>query len=177
LDPLLTAFYARLGYGYFANDLYVLRMDGTENQWEEQNRWWRNQWQHRSPMPLIIFGGMASLAYYYATVPGLADEEGRQPVVKVDAYDADELHAIPVASNVERFFDAYSRYLEVLVSTPGFEPGDTPLSFPWDVPEILGRDERLVALLRAGRFTPLMKATGEERAWAARVVAAAQARH
>jgi hypothetical protein len=168
LDSVLAAVYSQLGYAY------VLR---TENQLEEQNRWWNASWQLQLSMPLSLFGGKASLAYYLATVPGLADENGRQPVVLVDTYELDGPYALPLASNVDRFFDVYSRYLEALVMHPSFAAdGMAALTFPWEVPELFARDERLVELIRAGRFDPLMPGT-EERAWAARVVAAADARH
>ncbi|HLM42573.1 MAG TPA: hypothetical protein VK458_01845 [Myxococcaceae bacterium] len=78
------------------------------------------------------------LAYHYATVPCLADARGLQPVVKVDMHE--EPYAVPLASNVDRFFDTYSRYLEVLVAEPDYEelgpppfvpsPGKCPSSLP-----------------------------------------------
>jgi hypothetical protein len=176
LDPVLAVVYARLGYAYIAEDMYVLRVDDRENQWEEQNQWWRESWQKRLRMPVVLFGGEASLAYYHATVPDLADEYGRQPVVRIDTYELDGPYAMPLASDVDRFFEAYSRYLEVLVATPGYErEGDSVLSFPWETPEVFARDERLVQLIRAGRFDPLMPGP-EEQAWAAKVVAAANTR-
>ena len=116
-------------------------------------------------MPVFEFGGVTALAYSYATVPGLADERGYQPVVKVDRYDAP--YAVPVASNVDMFLGAYASYLEALVSHPEYEqPMDSPIIFPWDVPEVLARDERLVALLRAGQFDPFLKKY-DLRDWAA----------
>jgi hypothetical protein len=45
------------------------------------------------------------------------------------------------------------------------------LTFPWDVTGVLARDERLVELMRAGRFDSLMKhVDGSTRRWAAKVM-------
>ncbi|WP_257453833.1 hypothetical protein [Archangium lipolyticum] len=45
------------------------------------------------------------------------------------------------------------------------------LRFPWDATAILSRDERLVELMRAGRFDSLMKNVDEvTRRWAANVM-------
>ncbi|MFL5358618.1 hypothetical protein [Archangium sp.] len=113
----------------------------------------------------------ASYVYTYATVPGLADGWGRQPVVQVNTYEYEPL-VMPVASNVDRFFDSYSRFLEALVADPYYqETGETSLVFPWHATDILARDERLVELMRAGRFDMLMRnGDDEERRWAARVM-------
>jgi hypothetical protein len=118
---------------------------------------------------VIVFGGGV---YAYATVPSLADEQGRQPVVEIDTYEPD-VHVMPVASNVDRFFDSYSRYLEALVAHPRYrESGERALTFPWDTTELLARDERLVELIRTGRFESLMKNMQESNAtrrWIAKV--------
>ncbi len=136
---------------------------------EENNKWWRENYWEELGEPVIVFGGEV---YTYATVPGLADEQGRQPVVEINTYEFDGLHVIPVASNVDRFFDSYSRYLEALVADPRYQKsGETDLLFPWHATEILARDERLVELMRAGRFDSLMKNVDDEtRGWAAKVM-------
>ncbi|HZI11087.1 MAG TPA: hypothetical protein VE153_11925 [Myxococcus sp.] len=171
LDPQLAALYARYGRGYFASDIYFLRVDDSENELETQTAWWRETWQSHVAVPLFIFGGVASLAYYFATVPGLSDAQGHQPVVQVDTYALDGLYALPIASSVDRFFDTYARYLELAGADPGFqEYGFSVLAFPWGVPHVVGRDERLVQLIREGRFDPLMP-DAESRAWAAKVLA------
>ena len=109
------------------------------------------------------------LAYHYATVPCLADARGLQPVVKVDMHE--EPYAVPLASNVDRFFDTYSRYLEVLVAEPDYEElGPAVRTFPWQVPELITRDKPLVELLQAGRFDFLMPKDEEDRSWVARLL-------
>jgi hypothetical protein len=171
LDPVLAAVYSRLGRALFNKDLYVLRVDDSANELEKESKWWRERWQEHFAQPLFNFGGKASLAYYYATVPGLADERGCQPVVEVDTYELDGPYGLPIASDVDRFFDTYSRYLEAVVMHPDYqEPDDLPLAFPWSVPEILARDRRLVELIRAGHFDSLMKKSPEVKEWAAKVV-------
>jgi hypothetical protein len=172
LDPVLATVYARVGKAAIATDvagIILAQVDDSTNELESDNRWWGESGQRRLALPLFLFGGEPGMACYYATVPGVEDAEGRQSVVRVDTYE--EPYALPVASNVDRFFETYAIYLEALVGHPDYrEPGDTPLSFPLGVPELLARDARLVEWLRAGRFAPLMKDTDEVRQWAARVV-------
>jgi hypothetical protein len=167
-DPILASVYARLGHATFATKVmgWVLeRSDDQVHTLEESNKWWRENYWKELGEPVIVFG---SDVHAYATVPGLADAWGRQPVVRVNTYEYDP-KVMPIASNVDRFFDSYSRFLEALVSHPSYqESGETDLVFPWDVTEILARDERLVELMRAGRFEPLMKHTkdsDEVRQW------------
>ncbi|WP_309892570.1 hypothetical protein [Archangium sp.] len=112
------------------------------------------------------------LAYHYATVPRLADARGLQPVVKVDVHE--EPYAVPLASNVDRFFDTYSRYLESLVAEPDYEElGPAVRTFPWQVPELIARDLPLVEMLQAGRFDFLMPKNEETRSWVAMILGAA----
>ncbi|PTL78698.1 hypothetical protein [Vitiosangium sp. GDMCC 1.1324] len=173
-DPVLASVYARLGYAAFATELigigWVLdRSDDQVHELEENNKPWRKGWWEELGEPMTVFGGDI---YIHATVPGLADQWGRQPVVEVNTYEFDGPHVMPVASNVDRFFDSYSRYLEALVSDSRYlQSGETELLFPWDATEILARDERLVELMHAGRFDALMKnADDSTRRWAARVM-------
>jgi hypothetical protein len=170
-DPVLASVYARLGHAALATRVmsWVLtRSDDQVHRLEENNEWWRENYWDALGEPVIVFGGDV---YTYATVPGLADEQGRQPVVEVDIYEYEPM-VMPIASNVDRFFDSYSRYLEALVAHPRYQgAGETALTFPWDVTGILARDERLVELMRAGRFDSLMKNVDDEtRHWAARVM-------
>ncbi|MCY1075164.1 hypothetical protein [Archangium lansingense] len=170
-DPVLASVYARLGRADFATKVmgWVLSQSNDEERaLEKDNKWWRENWWEELGEPVIVFGGDI---HAYATVPGLEDRWGRQPVVRVDTYEF-EPKVMPIASNVDRFFDSYSRYLETLVADPHYqETGETDLIFPWDATEILARDERLVELMRAGRFDSLMKNVDEEtRGWAARVM-------
>ncbi|HEX5750365.1 MAG TPA: hypothetical protein VFZ09_29310 [Archangium sp.] len=172
-DPVLADVYARLGYAAFATELMGIgwtldRSDEQIHELEENNRWWRENWWEDLGESVIVFGGDI---YTYATVPSLADALGRQPVIEVDTYEPDA-HVMPVASNVDRFFDSYSRYLEALVADPHYrQTGEKDLFFPWHTTEILARDERLVELMRAGRFDALMKnADDSTRRWAARVM-------
>ncbi|MCK8496905.1 MULTISPECIES: hypothetical protein [Myxococcus] len=172
LDPLLAAFYARSGSARFAEDVYLLRVNEEENQLEEKNQWWRESWQERLGLSVCVFGGEASLAYYFATVPGLADARGCQPVVEVSTYELDGPAVMPLASTVDRFFDLYARYLEALVSHEDYaERGYAALGFPWQVPHLVARDEHLVRLIEEGRFD-FPQAGHEARAWALRVIEA-----
>jgi hypothetical protein len=171
-DPVLASVYARMGHAAFATEemgLALIQSDDHEHRLEQRNKWWRENWWKELGEPVIVFGGAT---FTYATVPSLADAWGRQPVVHVDTYE--ELHVMPVASNVDRFFDSYSRYLEAVVAHSSYqESGQIELTFPWDATEILARDERLVELMRAGRFDSLMKnADDSTRRWVAKVMGA-----
>jgi hypothetical protein len=174
-DRVLSAVYAQLGFAAFAADvdgIVLRRYDDVERKLEEDNRWWSEGHRKRLVLPTFIFAGEPMMAYHYATVPDLADAQGRQPVVMVDVYE--EPYALPVASNVDHFFDAYSRYLESLMALPGAREG-TPLTFPWSIPAIIGRDAALVKMIQDGRFDLLMPNT-EARGWSRKVVSAGHAR-
>ncbi|PTL85298.1 hypothetical protein [Vitiosangium sp. GDMCC 1.1324] len=173
-DPVLASVYARLGHAAFATEVmcWVLSQSNDEaHDLEKMNKRWREKWWKELGEPVIVFGGDMGMAYTYATVPGFADGWGRQPVVRVDTYEY-EPKVMPIASSVDRFFDSYSRYLEALVADPRYQTaGETDLLFPWDATEILARDERLVELMRAGRFDSLMMHVDDEtRRWAAKVM-------
>jgi hypothetical protein len=141
-DPVLAAVYARLGQGAFATDvagIILSRFDDEERKLEGDNQWWSEGYRKRLALPTFIFAAEPLMAYHYATVPSLADGQGRQPVVWIDVYE--EPYALPVASTVDRFLEIYARYLETLMAMPkAREEGDTLLTFPWGVPDLIARD-------------------------------------
>jgi len=154
LDPMLAAFYKRLGGLHLYLDLFVEPCDEQVNGLIRANEEAQSYW----PEPfrsLLIFGCNDASSYTYATVPSLADAQGFQPVVKVDPYE--EIYALPIASNVDRFFDTYARYLELVYGDPDFSDdcGTWPV-FPWEVPEIISTDRALMSMLVDGRFDSLM---------------------
>jgi hypothetical protein len=170
IDPLLAAVYQRLGDATFG-DFFIERPDPSDpdglyqwNEWVKR----RNEEPFRS---CLLFAKTPGLAYFYAVVPRLADARGRQPVLYIDNHD--ERVVLPIASDVDRFFDTYSRYLEALVQAPDYTPGEFwALSFPWSVPELIARDRPLVELLMAGRFEGLMTTATAEREWLQQVKSA-----
>lgn len=170
IDPVLAAVYQRLGDATFG-DFFIERPDPNDpdglfqwNEWVKR----RNVEPFRSS---LLFGKVPSLACFYAVVPKLADPQGRQPVLFIDNHD--ERIVLPVASNVDRFFDTYSRYLEILVRSPDYTPGEYwAVNFPWDTPQLIVRDQPLVELLAAGRFEGLMTTASDERAWSEQVLSA-----
>jgi hypothetical protein len=189
-DALLSAVHARVGTFGLSDGFFLLRSeagDGLAGVNEE--------WRQERPEPfrdLLVFAKEQALDYYFATVPALAEERGLQPVVWIDAYD--ELYALPIASSIDRFFDTYSRSLErqmALIREEAEanarleaelgppEPGslralaqeNTPhINFPWEVPDVIARDEPLVKLLQAGRFDFLMESCPDALAWVAKVL-------
>lgn len=169
LDPVLAAVHARAGY-LWVRDGFSL-FPTRHERWPDlrrENEQWRRRWAEPFGS-LLVFARDDRLAYCYATVPGLADDKGVQPVVWVDVYEA--LYAVPVASDVDRFFDTWARYLESAPEVPGGEEYVlVDRSFPWSAPELIARDRPLVELLRAGRFDFLMERNAEARLWAREVL-------
>jgi hypothetical protein len=153
-DPMLAAFYERLGGLTLHLELYIASCDARMDEVHLENKRAQSHW----PEPfrsLLVFGGQEALAYRYATVPSLADAQGLQPVVEVDPYE--DIYALPVASNVDRFLDTYARYLELLYETPEFrDDPDARPPFPSGVPELIAEDRALVGMLVEGRFDSLM---------------------
>jgi hypothetical protein len=116
----------------------------------------------------LVFGQEPSLAYYYGTVPKLANPHGIQPVIYIDAHD--QMFVLPVASSVDRFFDVFSRYLEAVAEDPQYvEERHSSISFPWDVPELIAQDKPLVQMMEAHRFDFLLKSDEHTRNWLAQV--------
>ena len=77
----------------------------------------------------VIFGSIPALASYYAVVPRLADERGRQPVIYFETYM--DRYVLPIASDVDRFFDTLSRYIEILVKNEDYQlDGVREVEFP-----------------------------------------------
>ncbi len=75
---------------------------------------------------------------------------------EVPSYE--DIYALPIASNADRFFDAYARYLE-LISTRRPNSEMTPMYVPHSprgVPEIIAADRTLVGMLVEGHFDSLM---------------------
>jgi hypothetical protein len=82
----------------------------------------------------------------------------------------DSLTTAPVASSVDRFFDAYSRYLELMVVDPGYIYSKvSEVCFPWGVPQLIARDEPLLEQVRAGRFDFLTEEDESGRRWTQRL--------
>lgn len=155
-DPQLAAVYQLLGAAEFG----PLALYGPGS--EQQSLIPRNEWLREYDMVHIrsslIFGWEKGFALYYGTVPALADAQGVQPVVHIDNYEA---YAVPVASSIDRFFDAYSHYLELMVVDPEYiHHGVTIINFPWAMTHLIARDEPLMEQIRAGRFDFL---TNDER--------------
>ena len=158
VDPLLAAAYARVGELTLGPGRHLLMRCGTEaHSLLRENKEWQSYFPHESwPghfRPLVIFGG--NMLYRYALVPALANAEGLQPVVFVDPYE--EIYALPVASDLNRFFDAFSHYVKILAEDPEYRATGAPATgFPWRTPELIAKDSRLVEMIKQGLFDRLM---------------------
>jgi hypothetical protein len=161
VDPLLAAAFSRFGklvLGRLGLDTWLmLPGDDEKSGLLLESEEWQGYFPHmfwpdhfRALMP---FG--SHLLYRYATVPEFANAEGLQPVVFLDPYE--EIHAIPIASSVDRFFDTFSRYVELMVEEPDYQAGSAPMvSFPRGVPELVASDKPLMEMITEGRFDRLM---------------------
>jgi hypothetical protein len=157
VDPLLATAFSRCGkllLGVLGSEILLLtRCDEEVNGFLKGNEEWQGSFSH-DDWPdhfraLMLFG--REMLYRYATVPELSNPEGLQPVVRVDPYE--DIHALPVASDLDRFFETYSRYVEIMVADQGYQAdGVAWVRFPYDVPELIARDRPLIELLREGRF-------------------------
>ena len=103
---------------------------------------------------LMLFG--SDMRYCYATVPELANSEGRQPVVFLEPIRG--YLTLPVASDVNRFFDTFSRGMwRSWSKTPTIKPvAPLGVGFPYGVPELIARDTPLLGMIKEGRFDRLM---------------------
>lgn len=149
LDPQLAAVYQRLGAAGFG-DLALYGPGPDEEGLIQRNEWLRkeDEVQYRST---LVFAWEPGFSFYYGTVPQLADAQGLQPVIHIEAMDV--LFAIPVASSVDRFFDLYSRYLELMVQDPKYLNGELPhLQFPWHMQTLVAGDALLIQQVRAGHY-------------------------
>jgi len=166
LDPQLLAIYQRMG----GAELGPLSIAKPDLEWDGLIPWNMKLRRHDlTPfLASLSFAVETGFSYYFATVPRLADSRGVQPVVHVDGYEA---HAVPVASSVDRFFDTYSRYLELMVVDPGYIYSRVAeISFPWGVSQLIARDETLMESIRAGRFDFLTDEDAEGHQWTQRLL-------
>ncbi|GMT97772.1 hypothetical protein KH5H1_18910 [Corallococcus caeni] len=155
LDPLLAAVFRRIGDARVA-ELVLYPLQG-EHGVVAINRTLRERGE--APFPeCLVFGQVPSLAYRFALVPGLADPHGLQPVVFID--DHSEKEVLPVASNLDRFFDAYARSMEAW----------DDMDFPRFEPERIAEDTVLVEMMRAGRFDGLVTRDEESQRWMRQVL-------
>jgi hypothetical protein len=148
LDPQLAAVYQCLGAAQFG-ELALYSPTSEEGGLIATNEGLR---KYDSPeiQSALIFGYEPGFALYYGTVPQLAASQEVQPVVHINGYEA---YAVPVASSVDRFFDVYSRYLELVTMDPQYlRDRVTSVNFPWAMTALIGQDEPLMELVHAGRF-------------------------
>ncbi len=164
IDPQLAAVYERAGGG----ELGPLSLLPPGPEWNHLIPW--NQRLRERELETmhfrssLIFSEQTGFALYFATVPRLADAQGLQPVIYIQAMESSSV--TPVASSVDHFFDLYSRYLELMVLDPGYLHNRVPeILFPWDVQKLIAKDEALVALARAGRFDFLTQDDAEAHQW------------
>ncbi len=168
-DPVLAQVYGEVG-GALLGDIELCSNQEGENPLLILNE--RMRWGEAGPYrSVLLFGKVPGLAYYFATVPPLADPRGIQPVIFIDGHEGNQV--LPVGSNVDEFFMTFAMYLERLVVTPDYiAERHVSLHFPTSVPELVARDRPLVEAVVAGRFNPLMKNDAESLEWVSKVLGA-----
>lgn len=162
LDPQLAVLYQRSSGATLGPLVLYKPGDGFEDlvPWNQRLRGYDPA--HYSSC--LLFGQESGFAFYYGTVPKLADAQGRQPVVYLEAMDVQ--FAIPVASCVDRFFDLYASYLELAATSPDFAETNIPsVHFPWDVQHLIVQDAPLIEQVRAGCFDSLSKNYRDAQEW------------
>lgn len=171
VDPVLAAVYGRVGRSRIGDfSLY------GPGEGEYGLRWMNELLRgagHEVFLASVVFGQLPSLAYYFAAVPHLADPHGLQPVIFID--DNLEKQVLPIASNVDRFFDVYAQALEDFASVTDAQSRDwVDIDHPPPSPELLAGDHALVELLQAGRFDGLVSTDPESQEWIQQVLHAAK---
>jgi hypothetical protein len=162
VDPQLVAVYQRMSGG----ELGPLSLYSPGSDWNHLIPWNERlrEFDIIEFRSSLIFGEKTGFALYFATVPQLANPQGLQPVIYIEAMEFPS--AVPVASSVDRFFDIYSRYLELMVVDPEYLYGGVPdVIFPWSVGQLIASDEPLVRLAQAGRFDFLTQDDEEAHQW------------
>ncbi|HYI02900.1 hypothetical protein [Hyalangium sp.] len=164
-DPLLAAAFSTFGkLSLSPSHSLLIRCDDEVSGLVIENEDSRKYWPERFHRP-VVFG--RDMRYCYATLPELVGDEGFQPVIWIDPYE--EIYALPIASDVNRFFETVSRYLDVVADEPDFKVRQVPsVAFPWEVPELLAADAALGVMIRAGKFDPWMYSGDEASARAIR---------
>jgi hypothetical protein len=163
LDPQLASVYQRLGASTFGPiNLYG---PGPDEEGLSARNEWAKGYDDLCFEASLIFGQKRGFALYLGTVPSLTDSHGLQPVIYIIAHGA-VVYAVPIASSIDRFFDLYSRYLERMVVDFEYIETRVPLvTFPWDMVDLVSRDEPLLAQVSAGRFDFLTNDEEGARKW------------
>ncbi len=167
LDSMLAAVYGRVGRSRLGG--FSLHAPGEG----EYGLRWMNELLRedgRGPfLESVVFGQLPSLAYHFAVVPRLADREGLQPVIFID--DNIEKQVLPIASNVDRFFETYALALEDFASVTDEQHRDwSDMDYPPPSPDLAAQDRALVELLEAGRFDGLVSTDPESQGWIQQVL-------
>ena len=169
-DPILAKVYGEVS-GALLGDIELYSFRESESPLliliNERMRWGGIE-PYRT---VLLFGKVPGLAYYFATVPSLADPSGIQPVIFIDGHEGNQV--LPVGSNVDEFFMTFSTYLEQLAVTPDYiAERHVSLHFPTSVPELIARDRPLVEAVASGRFNQWIGNDAESLEWISKVTAA-----
>lgn len=149
------------GAFFLAPDFYlhVFPVEGDVT-FEHHNRALRrSSTDHVPPYPfegLHVFAQLGRQASYLATVPGLVDAGGRQPVLYVD--DHETPWALPLATSVDATFAVLAEFLDVR---------ESDRTFPWDCSLLIGGDPGLRALVRSGALDPWIRGDRSIHRWIA----------
>lgn len=167
-DPQLAAM-LRKNNGGLLWRLHLYGGPGASNDLVERNRSLR---EIRDDIPfltdMILFGEAAYQAVFWATIPALARPDGIQPVVYLDFNEVPKI--LPIASSIDRAFYLLGQYLEILKSRFGsINVGAGEYFFPWDIPDLVAKDQDLTQLLNSGKLDVYTKTDPEAAEWVKKI--------
>lgn len=144
IDVAVAAFLAESGGGRFGGLRFC--PPGELAAWSADKR------HSRPDLPwldeLSFFASWEGTSYTLASVPGLADESGRQPVIYVDLHETTRI--VPIASSGELAFQRLADHVEAIVAA-GADPADGPF-FPDSIDDRMAGDFALQAMIAGGAF-------------------------
>ena len=156
LDPQLVAIY-QVSNGLEIGDFFITAILGGKNFDLEADS--ASTRRDLDTLPLLhdvlLWGYVESIQVEITSIPALADEQGRQPVVILDLNDAP--HIEPLASTVNR---AVELIVQDCILTGGDYESREPL--PIELADDIARDTRLMELIDAGAFHALGVEVAEE---------------
>jgi hypothetical protein len=168
LEPTLRALYREHDGVWWSAPEFSLRvypLEGPDALESNNAGLRRSGGDYVPPYPfedLLAFAQYGRQASYLATVPSLADDAGRQPVLYLDTHE--DPWAVPVASTADRAFELLSLYIEEAIKRLG-RAGLTEIVFPLDVPDLISADAVLSAMVASKAFEVWTRGDQSIRKW------------
>jgi len=121
---------------------------------------------------VLYFGTERGMAYRFAVIPSLASVSGVQPVLYLDEFES--IHAYPLASSVDKMFDLWARFCEGRLRRNGrldeWMIGVVDTHHILDEVGFIAEDEKLVRMMKEGRFDRIIGEDEEGHNWVKQVL-------